>query len=170
MKSESAYRTITEVAELLQVQPSVLRFWETQFKQIKPLKRMGRRYYQAEDVVLLARIRDYLYKDFLTIKGVQKRLKSGEEDIIPRSDTPEQKAQDSFIQEIIDNNWMDNSKFESYYNAFLHNYQGLTATSSNVTESLPSFNLQEESNLSVDWNLTVSIYLSTKVNTFNSSK
>ena len=102
MKSESAYRTITEVAELLQVQPSVLRFWETQFKQIKPLKRMGRRYYQAEDVVLLARIRDYLYKDFLTIKGVQKRLKSGEEDIIPRSDTPEQKAQDSFIQEIID--------------------------------------------------------------------
>ena len=102
MKSESAYRTITEVAELLQVQPSVLRFWETQFKQIKPLKRMGRRYYQAEDVVLLARIRDYLYKDFLTIKGVQKRLKSGEEDIVSRADTPEQKAQDSFIQEIID--------------------------------------------------------------------
>ena len=102
MKSESAYRTITEVAELLQVQPSVLRFWETQFKQIKPLKRMGRRYYQAEDVVLLARIRDYLYKDFLTIKGVQKRLKSGEEVETVQSDTPEQKAQDAFVQEITD--------------------------------------------------------------------
>ena len=100
MKAEGAYRTITEVAELLQVQPSVLRFWETQFKQIKPLKRMGRRYYQAEDVVLLARIRDYLYKDFLTIKGVQKRLKSGEEEITPQSNNLEQKAQDAFVQEI----------------------------------------------------------------------
>ena len=103
MKSEGAYRTITEVAELLQVQPSVLRFWETQFKQIKPLKRMGRRYYQAEDVVLLARIRDYLYKDFLTIKGVQKRLKSGEEEIASNANTPsEQKVQDAFIQELTD--------------------------------------------------------------------
>ena len=102
MKSEGAYRTITEVAELLQVQPSVLRFWETQFKQIKPLKRMGRRYYQAEDVVLLARIRDYLYKDFLTIKGVQKRLKSGEEETIPQAETTEQKVQDAFLREITD--------------------------------------------------------------------
>ena len=102
MKSEDAYRTITEVSELLQVQPSVLRFWETQFKQIKPLKRMGRRYYQAEDVVLLARIRDYLYKDFLTIKGVQKRLKSREEDTILQPTDTEQKAQDALIQELTD--------------------------------------------------------------------
>lgn len=102
MKSEGAYRTITEVAELLQVQPSVLRFWETQFKQIKPLKRMGRRYYQAEDVVLLARIRDYLYKDFLTIKGVQKRLRTGEEEVISQPNTQAQKAQDAFMLEMID--------------------------------------------------------------------
>ena len=102
MKSEGAYRTITEVAELLQVQPSVLRFWETQFKQIKPLKRMGRRYYQAEDVVLLARIRDYLYKDFLTIKGVQKRLKSGEEEAVEQPNTVQQELQDAFVQEITD--------------------------------------------------------------------
>ena len=74
-KTENAYRTITEVADLLQVPASVLRFWETQFHQVKPIKRMGRRYYQAEDVVLLARIRDYLYKEGFTIKGVQKRLK-----------------------------------------------------------------------------------------------
>ncbi len=79
LKAENAYRTITEVADLLQVPASVLRFWETQFHQIKPIKRMGRRYYQAEDVVLLARIRDYLYKEGFTIKGVQKRLKSPEE-------------------------------------------------------------------------------------------
>ena len=49
IKAETAYRTITEVADLLQVQASVLRFWETQFHQIKPVKRMGgRRYYRAE--------------------------------------------------------------------------------------------------------------------------
>ena len=102
MKSEHAYRTITEVAELLQVQPSVLRFWETQFSQIKPTKRMGRRYYQSDDIILLAKIRDYLYKDFLTIKGVQKRLKSGEELETVQPSTSEQKAQDAFIQEITD--------------------------------------------------------------------
>lgn len=78
LKAENAYRTITEVADLLQVPASVLRFWETQFHQIKPVKRMGRRYYQAEDVVLLARIRDYLYKEGFTIKGVQKRLRANE--------------------------------------------------------------------------------------------
>ncbi len=76
LKTENAYRNITEVADLLQVPASVLRFWETQFHQIKPIKRMGRRYYEAEDVVLLARIRDYLYKEGFTIKGVQKRLKN----------------------------------------------------------------------------------------------
>ena len=103
MKSEQAYRTITEVSELLQVQPSVLRFWETQFSQIKPIKRMGRRYYTAEDVVLLARIRDYLYKEFLTIKGVQKRLKSGDsESEIATTNNDVLKAQDVFVQEMTD--------------------------------------------------------------------
>ena len=102
MKSEKAYRTIAEVSELLQVQPSVLRFWETQFKQVKPLKRMGRRYYQAEDVVLLARIRDLLYKDFLTIKGVQKRLSLGEESQSVLKENESQKHHDKFIAEIID--------------------------------------------------------------------
>ena len=103
MKSENAYRTIAEVAELLQVQPSVLRFWETQFKQVKPIKRMGRRYYQTEDVVLLARIRDFLYKDFLTIKGVQKRLASGDEvTTVTDKKADNQKLQDTFVAEITD--------------------------------------------------------------------
>jgi len=113
MKSEHAYRTITEVAELLQVQPSVLRFWETQFSQIKPTKRMGRRYYQSDDIVLLAKIRDFLYKDFLTIKGVQKKLKenSSETPILTAASqqvAPAQKDSSSdpaikaFIQEVTD--------------------------------------------------------------------
>ena len=102
MKSDKAYRTITEVSELLQVQPSVLRFWETQFAQIKPTKRMGRRYYTAEDVVLLARIRDYLYKEFLTIKGVQKRLRAGDEEVVPTANDSALKAEDAFVQEMTD--------------------------------------------------------------------
>lgn len=104
MKAESAYRTITEVADLLQVQASVLRFWETQFHQIKPIKRMGgRRYYRAEDVVLLAQIRDYLYKEGFTIKGVQKRLKQDVSEVLqPESLNKDMQAQDAFVREIID--------------------------------------------------------------------
>jgi len=102
MKSEHAYRTITEVAELLQVQPSVLRFWETQFSQIKPTKRMGRRYYQSDDIVLLAKIRDYLYKDFLTIKGVQKKLRDPAAEATPQETPVEQDSLPLLIQELKD--------------------------------------------------------------------
>ncbi len=104
MKADSAYRTITEVADLLQVQASVLRFWETQFYQIKPIKRMGgRRYYRAEDVVLLAQIRDYLYKEGLTIKGVQKRLKQdGSQEMELAALGKDMQSEDAFVQEIVD--------------------------------------------------------------------
>lgn len=75
-KSESAFRTISEVADELGVQQHVLRFWETKFGQIKPLKRGGgRRYYRPEDVALLKRIHTLLYVEGYTIKGVQKLLK-----------------------------------------------------------------------------------------------
>jgi len=75
-KSEAAFRTISEVADELNVPQHVLRFWETKFTQIRPLKRGGgRRYYRPEDVTLLKRIRTLLYTDGLTIKGVQKLLR-----------------------------------------------------------------------------------------------
>ena len=102
MKEDAVYQSISDVAASLNVPAHVLRFWETQFKQIKPLKRMGRRYYQAEDVVLLARIRDLLYKDFLTIKGVQKRLVSGDETQPVLTQTESQKHQDKFMAEVLD--------------------------------------------------------------------
>lgn len=77
-KSASAFRTISEVADDLEVPPHVLRFWETKFSQVRPLKRGGgRRYYRPEDVALLRRIRTLLYQDGYTIKGVQKLLKDG---------------------------------------------------------------------------------------------
>tara|TARA_B100000575_G_scaffold104508_1_gene83265 strand:+ start:2880 stop:3323 length:444 start_codon:yes stop_codon:yes gene_type:complete len=77
-KSPGAFRTISEVSNALEVPPHVLRFWETKFPQIKPLKRGGgRRYYRPEDVSLLRQIRQLLYNDGYTIKGVQRLLKEG---------------------------------------------------------------------------------------------
>jgi DNA-binding transcriptional MerR regulator len=75
-KSASAFRTISEVATDLNVPQHVLRFWETRFAQIRPLKRAGgRRYYRPEDVELLRRIRELLYNSGYTIKGVQRLLR-----------------------------------------------------------------------------------------------
>jgi DNA-binding transcriptional MerR regulator len=75
-KSPDAFRTISEVAEDLDVPQHVLRFWETRFNHIKPLKRGGgRRYYRPDDIDLLKGIRHLLYGEGYTIKGVQRILK-----------------------------------------------------------------------------------------------
>ena len=77
-KSAQAFRTISEVATELDVPQHVLRFWESKFSQVRPLKRGGgRRYYRPEDVDLLRRIRTLLYEDGYTIKGVQRLLMEG---------------------------------------------------------------------------------------------
>ena len=76
MAEGAVYQSISDVAALLDVPAHVLRFWETQFIQIKPVKRVGgRRYYRAEDVALLQQIHSLLYKEGYTIKGAQKYLK-----------------------------------------------------------------------------------------------
>ncbi|MEM6941072.1 MAG: MerR family transcriptional regulator [Pseudomonadota bacterium] len=75
-KSPDAFRTISEVAEWLGVQAHVLRFWESKFTQVKPIKRAGgRRYYRPNDMLLIGGIRKLLHEDGLTIKGVQKILR-----------------------------------------------------------------------------------------------
>ena len=75
-KAPDAFRTISEVADDLDLPQHVLRFWETRFTQIKPLKRGGgRRYYRPDDIDLLKGIRYYLYGEGYTIKGVQRILK-----------------------------------------------------------------------------------------------
>ena len=80
-KSAAAYRTISEVSEELDVPQHVLRFWETKFNQVRPLKRGGgRRYYRPEDVGLLRQIQKLLYQDGYTIKGVQRLLREGRSD------------------------------------------------------------------------------------------
>ena len=77
-KSAAAFRTISEVSDELDVPQHVLRFWEGKFSQVRPLKRGGgRRYYRPEDISLLRRIRDLLYSEGYTIKGVQRLLREG---------------------------------------------------------------------------------------------
>jgi len=92
-KAGGAFRTISEVAEELNVQQHVLRFWETKFNQIRPMKRGGgRRYYRPEDVALLQHIHTLLYSEGYTIKGVQKLLKGQSKGSIAAAQTAE-KAQ-----------------------------------------------------------------------------
>jgi DNA-binding transcriptional MerR regulator len=77
-KAPNAFRTISEVADELHIPQHVLRFWETKFPQVKPLKRGGgRRYYRPDDISLLRRISDLLYTQGYTIKGVQRLLREG---------------------------------------------------------------------------------------------
>lgn len=75
-KSPTAFRTISEVADELSIPQHVLRFWETKFPQIRPMKRGGgRRYYRPEDMVLLRQISQLLYEQGFTIRGVQKLMR-----------------------------------------------------------------------------------------------
>ena len=86
-KSGAAFRTTGEVSEELNLPAHVLRFWESKFPEIRPLKRGGgRRYYRPEDVDLLRRIRQFLYQEGYTIRGVQKLLRERREE--PAADLP----------------------------------------------------------------------------------
>ena len=76
-KANDAFKTISEVSALLDVPQHVLRFWESKFSILRPLKRSGgRRYYRPDDVAVLRRIRQLLYVDGFTIKGAQKLIRS----------------------------------------------------------------------------------------------
>tara|TARA_B110000438_G_C15468391_1_gene502003 strand:+ start:196 stop:618 length:423 start_codon:yes stop_codon:yes gene_type:complete len=87
-KSSRAFLTISEVSKELKLQQHVLRFWETKFSLIKPIKRGGgRRYYRPKDVEYLKQIQKLLYLDGYTIKGVQKILSNNNGKILPVTDT-----------------------------------------------------------------------------------
>ncbi len=97
-KAPNAFRTISEVADELHIPQHVLRFWETKFPQVKPLKRGGgRRYYRPDDIALLRRISDLLYIQGYTIKGVQRLLREGggklSDDIPPPSADEQEEAE-----------------------------------------------------------------------------
>ena len=98
-KAPNAFRTISEVADELHIPQHVLRFWETKFPQVKPLKRGGgRRYYRPDDITLLRRVSDLLYIQGYTIKGVQRLLREGGgklSDDIPPAPADEREADEA---------------------------------------------------------------------------
>ncbi len=107
-KSPDAFRTISEVARELNLPQHVLRFWESKFSQITPLKRAGgRRYYRPDDIALLSRIRDLLHKEGYTIKGVQKLLRENgaktvrETEPEPTPDTPQTRPDNDRLTDTI---------------------------------------------------------------------
>lgn len=90
-KSAQAFRTISEVADELDLPQHVLRFWETKFRQIVPMKRGGgRRYYRPQDVELIRRIKSLLHTEGYTIKGVQRMLGQGGVNKLPESRAAEE--------------------------------------------------------------------------------
>lgn len=103
-KAPEAFRTISEVADELEVPKHVLRFWEAKFAQLKPMKRGGgRRYYRPEDVQLLRGIRFLLYSDGYTIRGVQKILREhGPRFVMDYRRMGEDEEQDDAMPEIPD--------------------------------------------------------------------
>ncbi len=93
------YFTIGEVSELCAVKPHVLRYWEQEFTQLKPVKRRGnRRYYQHHEVLLIRRIRDLLYEDGFTISGARNKL--GESQIREQEDADEASRLRALIAEL----------------------------------------------------------------------
>lgn len=100
-KSNDAFRTISEVAKELGLATHVLRFWESKFPQIKPLKRAGgRRYYRPDDVALLRRLQSLLHDEGYTIKGVQKLFREeGARKFIDEGTSQSHNEQDSFTSE-----------------------------------------------------------------------
>jgi len=98
-KSDRAFRTISEVGEELDLPQHVLRFWETKFRQITPMKRGGgRRYYRPQDVELLRRIKSLLHTEGYTIKGVQRMLGQGGVNKLPPAKEPVTEAGEAVPQ------------------------------------------------------------------------
>src|SRR5712691_3809737 len=94
------YFTIGEVSELCGVKPYVLRYWEQEFTQLKPMKRRGnRRYYQHHEVLLIRRIRELLYEQGFTISGARNRLSEAP---LPRSEPPAIDGLDVEVTEMVD--------------------------------------------------------------------
>ena len=106
MKSPQAFRTISEVSNEINIPNHVLRFWETKFPNINPLKRSGnRRYYRPEDVKLIIKIKNLLYDKGYTVKGVQKLFKEKDTIISENLNNNDNKFKDNLksILEDIDN-------------------------------------------------------------------
>lgn len=100
-KSPRALKTISEAADMLDVPQHVLRFWETKFPQIKPMKRNGgRRYYRPEDIEVLQQVKHLLYKQGYTIKGARKAFEK--DDVPGQADNAEGQATEALQAQMVE--------------------------------------------------------------------
>ena len=125
IKSADAFRTISEVAEWLETETHVLRFWESKFSQIKPVKRAGgRRYYRPKDMLIIGGIKKLLHEDGITIKGTQRIIKDKGLDYISELSRPlvSLEADKTAIKEKVSRKTEENlsiaTKEEKYTNKF----------------------------------------------------
>ncbi len=128
-KTEDAFRTISEAASELDVPQHVLRFWETRFTQIRPLKRGGgRRYYRPADMTLLRSIRSLLYNDGYTIKGVQRLLKErGVRAVAESAPAPESNGDLAPLPASFHDSGEDNPEPPTSFTSQTHHLQALRA-------------------------------------------
>lgn len=135
-KSPSAFRTISEVSEILGIPAHVLRFWESKFIQIKPVKRGGgRRYYRPEDVGMIRAIQNLLHEQGMTIKGAQKVLRErGVKatvamgcDLLESSPAPEQLVEASAPEPVVAASAPKNPQLEKIYARLLEMRKSIEA-------------------------------------------
>lgn len=101
-KSPAALKTISEAAEVLGVEPHVLRFWEKQFPQITPLKQRNRRYYRPEDMAALQEVKALLYAEGFTIEGAKRQLRQPlAAEIAPTASKPLQNQLEALHRELL---------------------------------------------------------------------
>ena len=140
-KSKSAFRTIAEVADDLGVATHVLRFWETKFNQIKPMKASGgRRYYRPDDVEVLKLIKGLLYDNRYTIEGVQRLIKErGLKNLLGSDEI----QKDFFENEIVENSESNCEKFEienvRFDNCMLNELKGIVDELKSLQSKLKKF-------------------------------
>ena len=150
IKSADAFRTISEVADWLDTETHVLRFWESKFSQIKPLKRAGgRRYYRPKDMLIIGGIKKLLHEDGITIKGAQRLIKDKGLNYISDLSRPLETVETVIteIQEKISSKTKENlnvpSKKEEYTNNF-DEVDGQFSMFSNEPVTKPSEPLRPE--------------------------
>ncbi len=150
-KSATAYRTISEVATELDVPQHVLRFWESKFSQIRPLKRGGgRRYYRPEDVDALKRIRHFLYEEGYTIRGVQRLLREARRS--PAATAGQRVAEIARELEAMDNLESDTMTFE------IVDAEDVFIPDEDADEQITEFTHQYASNVSAEHAVSQSIF------------
>ena len=142
-KSAEAFRTISEVAEWLDTETHVLRFWESKFSQIKPIKRAGgRRYYRPKDMLVIGGIKKLLHDDGLTIKGTQKLIKDKGLKYLSDMSRPLESVKTDMaeVDKNIEKSILENSRFQPTEESLTNKFDEVDGQLSMFSDALVSGN------------------------------